>query len=92
MDGAGGGECTLFAGVGTDVGLVGEVEEAGEGTQFFDAAGGGELGDFEDVDGCFVVGGVPIGEGGVGGAEVDADFHERRLNSSFQRSPEVATQ
>ena len=92
VDGAGGGEGALFAGVGADVGLVGEVEEAGEGTELFEAARGGELGDFEDADGSVVARGVPVGEGGVGGAEVDTDLHERRLNSSFQRCPPAATQ
>ena len=65
----------------------------------FDAAGGHQLRRLENVDGrkvaVFSLALVDVGQGRVGGAEIDADFHaatrSRTLNSSFQRRPSRAT-
>ena len=75
----GGHQRALLAGVDADGLAVFEEEERGQGAARLDAAGRDQLGRFEDVDGrevaIFGFAFVDVGEGGVGGAEIDADFH-----------------
>ena len=56
-----------------------EKEKRGQGAARLDAIGRDQLRDIEDVNGwkagVFRFGGIDPGEGGVGGAEVYADFH-----------------
>jgi hypothetical protein len=75
----GGHQRALLAGVDADGLAIFEEEERGQGAARLGAAGRDELGRFEDVDGrkitIFGFAFVDVGEGGIGGAEIDADFH-----------------
>ena len=75
----GGHQRALLAGVDAHGLAVFEEEEGRQGAARLDAAGGDQLGRFEDVNGgeiaIFGFAFVDVGEGGIGGAEVDADFH-----------------
>ncbi len=80
MHQAGGDERALIAGIGADGLTVFEKEKRWQSAARLDAAGGHQLRGIKDVDGreieIFGFAGVDIGEGGVGGAEIDADFHK----------------
>jgi hypothetical protein len=56
-----------------------EEEKRRQGAARLGAAGGDQLGRLEDVDrreiAIFGFAFVDVGEGGIGGAEIDADFH-----------------
>src|ERR1022692_2421407 len=75
----GGHQRALLARVDADGLAVFEEEERRQGAARLGAAGGDQLRRFEDVDGgevaIFGFAFVDVGEGGVGGAEIDADFH-----------------
>ena len=75
----GGHQGALLAGIDADGLAILEEEEGGQGAARLGAAGGHQLGRFEDVDGreiaIFGFTFVDVGQGGVGGAEIDADFH-----------------
>ena len=79
MHQAGGDERALLAGVEADGLAVFEEQEGRQGAARLGAPGGDQLGRLEDVDGreiaVFGLAFVDVGEGGVGGAEVDADLH-----------------
>ena len=79
VDQAGGDERALFAGVDADGLAFFEEEEGRQRAARFDASGGDELGSLENVEGrkiaVFRFAFVDVGQGGVGGAQVDADFH-----------------
>jgi hypothetical protein len=81
----GGHQRALLAGVDADGLAIFEEEEGGQGAARLGAAGRDQLGRFEDVDGgeiaIFGFAFVDVGEGGVGGAEIDADFHERAAST-----------
>ena len=87
MDQLGGHDGALLAGVDADGLAVFEKHERRQGAARLGSAGGDELGSFEDVDGREVeilgFAWVDVGEGGVGGAEVDADFHRDGFRLSF---------
>ena len=89
----------LLARVEADRLALFQKQKRGQGAARLHAAGGHQLRRFENVDGRKIailgLAVVDVGQGGVGGAEVDADFHpatlSRTLNSSFQRRPSRAT-
>ncbi len=85
-----------------------QKQERGQRAARLDAPGRHQLRRLEDVDrreiAVFGLALVDVGQGGIGGAEVDADFHGNQgdlpsytctfsltLNSSFQRRPSRAT-
>jgi len=75
----GGHEGALLARVDAHRLAIFEEEERRQGAPRLGTSGGDQLGPFEDVDGgevaIFGFAFVDVGEGGVGGAEIDADFH-----------------
>ena len=79
MHQAGGHQRPLFAGVDSDRLALFEKEEGWQGTARFHASRGDELGRLENVQGrkvaIFRFAFVDVCQGGIGGAQVDADFH-----------------
>jgi len=69
----------LLAGVQSHRFALLEEQEGGQRAARLDASGGDQLRSFEDVDGrevaIFGFAIVDVSQGGVGGAEVDADLH-----------------
>lgn len=74
-----GDQGSLLAGIDADRLTIFEEQERGQRAAGLDAAGGNLLGCFENVNGreiaVFGFALVNVGQGRVGGAQVDANFH-----------------